>query len=151
MIQIVREAIDPFALMEKVRMPHCGAVVTFWGTVRELTGETLTTSLEYEAHEPMALKMLNQIETEIRQKWPIGEFVLVHRLGHLEVGEIAVVVALSTPHRREAFEACEFAIERLKQIVPIWKKEHQPDGTSEWVHHGMRPGTSTLTPTRRGS
>jgi molybdopterin synthase catalytic subunit len=151
MIQIVREAIDPSPLTEKVRMRHCGAVVTFWGTVRELTGDIFTTSLEYEAHEPMALKMLNQIEMEIRQKWPIGEFVLVHRLGHLEVGEIAVVVALSTPHRREAFEACEYAIERLKQIVPIWKKEHQPDGTSEWVHHGVRPETQNLPSTPRAS
>ncbi len=141
MVQIVRETIDYLPPIEKVRTPHCGAVVSFLGTVRDLTAEVITTSLEYEAHEPMALKMLTQIETEVRERWPIGEFILVHRLGHLDIGEIAVVVALSTPHRKEAFDACEYALERLKQIVPIWKKEHEPSGRAEWVHHGVRPNT----------
>lgn len=146
MIQIVREAIDYSSLIEKVRLPHCGAVVSFLGTVRDLTAEVITTSLEYEAHEPMALKMLAQIETEVRERWPIGEFILVHRLGHLNIGEIAVAVALSTPHRKESFDACEYTIERLKQIVPIWKKEHEASGHTEWVHHGVRPGTQSLMP-----
>src|SRR5262249_38421044 len=73
---------------------------------------------------------------ETRQRWPVAEIALVHRLGHLEVGEISVAVAVSCPHRAQAFEACRYAIERLKHVVSIWKKENWADGTTEWVHPG---------------
>jgi len=82
----------------------------------------------------MAEKKLAEIEQETRARWPVGDMAIIHRLGHLEIGEISVAVAVSCPHRAEAFEACRYAIERLKEKVPIWKKENWADGTSEWVH-----------------
>jgi molybdopterin synthase catalytic subunit len=119
-----------------VRRPHCGGVVVFLGTVRDLTGERVTVALDYEAYADMAEKKMAEIEADTRRRWPIGEIALVHRLGRLEVGEISVAVAVSCPHRVEAFEACRHAIDRLKELVPIWKKENWADGTTEWVHPG---------------
>src|SRR5437660_8840669 len=138
MIRLTSDAIDYQALTEQVRRHDCGAVVTFLGTVRELTGGRRTAALDYEAYPGMAEKKMAEIERETRARWPVGELVLVHRLGHLELGEVSVAVAVSCPHRGQAFEACRFAIDRLKEIVPIWKKENWADGSTEWVH----PGTS---------
>jgi molybdopterin synthase catalytic subunit len=134
MVSLTTEIIDHCWLTEQVRRPDCGAVVTFLGTVRDLTDGKVTTSLEYEAHPALAEKALADIEAEARQRWAIGEVALVHRLGHLDIGEVSVAVAVSCPHRAEAFEACRYIIERLKQQVPIWKKEHWADGTQEWMH-----------------
>jgi molybdopterin synthase catalytic subunit len=134
MIELVTEPIDYYALTERVRRADCGAVVTFLGTVRDLTDGRITTALDYEAHSPMAERKLAEIEADARSRWPIGEIALVHRLGHLDVGDVSVAVAVSCPHRAQAFEACRFAIDRLKEIVPIWKKENWSDGTTEWVH-----------------
>jgi molybdopterin synthase catalytic subunit len=134
MIQLTRDPIDSAALTEQVRRPECGAVVTFLGTVRELTDGQVTVALDYEAYADMAEKKLAEIERETRQRWPVGDIALVHRLGHLEVGAVSVAVAVSCPHRAEAFEACRYAIDRLKEIVPIWKKENWADGRTEWVH-----------------
>lgn len=136
MISLTHEPIDHATLTETVRRNHCGAVVTFLGTVRDLTGDKVTIALDYEAYPAMAEKKMREIEAETRERWPIGEIVLVHRLGHLEVGEISVGVAVSCPHRAQAFEACRHAIDRLKELVPIWKKENRDDGQSEWVHPG---------------
>jgi molybdopterin synthase catalytic subunit len=134
MFRLTREPIDSHTLTEQVRRPECGAVVTFLGTVRDLTGEKVTTALDYEAYPGMAEKKLAEIETETRARWPVGEMVLVHRLGHLEIGAVSVAVAVSCPHRHQAFEACRFAIDQLKEIVPIWKKENWSDGKAEWIH-----------------
>ena len=134
MIRLVSEPIDHATLTEMVRRPDCGAVVTFLGTVRDLTEGRVTTALDYEAHPTMADKKLAEIERETRAKWKVGEMALVHRLGHLDVGEVSVAVAVSCPRRAEAFEACRFAIEQLKKIVPIWKRENWSDGSTEWVH-----------------
>jgi molybdopterin synthase catalytic subunit len=134
MIQLTHEAIDYAALTESVRRPGCGGVVLFLGTVRDLTGDEVTEFLDYEAYPGMAERKLAEIEREARQRWPVGEIALVHRLGRLGVGEVSVAVAVSCPHRAEAFEACRYAIDRLKQVVPIWKKENRPDGTADWVH-----------------
>src|SRR5437899_6684610 len=134
MTWLTLEPIDSHRLTEQVRRPDCGAVVTFLGTVRDLTEGRITTALDYEAYPGMAEKKLAEIERDTRQRWPVGDLVMVHRLGHLEVGEVSVAVAVSCPHRVEAFEACRYAIDRLKLIVPIWKKENWADGTSEWVH-----------------
>jgi molybdopterin synthase catalytic subunit len=128
--------IDYHALTEQVRLPGCGAVVTFLGTVRDLTDGRVTVALDYEAYPAMAEKKMAEIERETRERWPVGEIRLVHRLGHLDVGEVSVAVAVSCPHRGQAFEACRFAIDRLKEVVPIWKKEHWAGGTTEWVHPG---------------
>ena len=134
MFRLTPEPIDFQALIELVRRDDSGAVVTFLGTVRDLTEGRVTTSLDYEAYPRMAEKKLAEIEDETRARWPVGDIAMVHRLGHLDVGEISVAVAVSCPHRAQAFEACRFAIDRLKEIVPIWKKEHWADGTTEWVH-----------------
>lgn len=134
MIRLTREPIDDHALTEQVRRGDCGAVVTFLGTVRDLTGDRVTVALDYEAYPAMAEKKMAEIESETRGRWPVGDIVLVHRLGHLEVGEISVAVAVSCPHRAQAFEACRHAIDRLKELVPIWKKENWADGSTEWVH-----------------
>jgi molybdopterin synthase catalytic subunit len=136
MIQLTRDVIDYHALTEAVRRGDCGAVVTFLGTVRDLTGDQRTVALDYEAYPGMAEKKLAEIERETRARWPVGEMVLIHRLGHLEVGAISVAVAVSCPHRAQAFEACRFAIDRLKELVPIWKKENWADGSTQWVHPG---------------
>jgi molybdopterin synthase catalytic subunit len=137
MIHLTHDRIDSASLVEAVRQPSCGAVVLFLGTVRDLTGEQVTVALDYEAYPEMAQKKLAQVEEETRSRWPVGAIALVHRLGHLEVSEVSVAVAVSCPHRAEAFEACRYAIDRLKEIVPIWKKENGPDGRAEWVHPGQ--------------
>ena len=136
MIRLTHDAIDYHALTEQVRRPNCGGVVVFLGTVRDLTGERVTVALDYEAYPGMAEKKMAEIEADTRRRWPVGEMALVHRLGHLEVGEISVAVAVSCPHRAEAFAACRHAIDRLKEMVPIWKKENWADGGTEWVHPG---------------
>jgi molybdopterin synthase catalytic subunit len=138
MVKLVTEPIDFHALTEHVRRADCGGVVTFLGTVRDLTDGRITTALDYEAHASMAEKKLAEIEADTRARWPVGEIALVHRLGHLEVGEVSVAVAVSCPHRAQAFEACRHAIDRLKEIVPIWKKENWADGSTEWVHPNAR-------------
>ena len=136
MIRLTHEPIDYHALTEQVRRPDCGAVVTFLGTVRDLTDGRITAALDYEAYPGMAEKKMAEIEQDTRSRWPVGDIVLEHRLGHLEVGEVSVAVAVSCPHRAEAFEACRYAIDRLKELVPIWKKENWADGGTEWVHPG---------------
>ncbi len=134
MIRLTTDAIDHAALTEQVRRPDCGGVVLFLGTVRDLTDGRTTVALDYEAYLAMAEKKLAEIEQEARRRWPIGEIALVHRLGRLGVSEVSVAVAVSCPHRAEAFEACRYAIDRLKELVPIWKKENWADGSTEWVH-----------------
>src|SRR6266849_3991476 len=110
MIQLTAEPIDHAALTEQVRRKNCGAVVTFLGTVRDLTDGRVTVALDYEAYPAMAEKKMAEIECETRKCWPVDEIVMVHRLGHLDVGEVSVAVAVSCPHRAQAFEACRFAI-----------------------------------------
>ena len=136
MVRLTREPIDYHTLTEQVRRHDCGAVVTFLGTVRDLTGGRVTVALDYEAYPGMAEKKMAEIEVDTRQRWPVGEMAMAHRLGRLEVGEVSVAVAVSCPHRHQAFDACRHAIDRLKELVPIWKKENWADGSSEWVHPG---------------
>jgi molybdopterin synthase catalytic subunit len=136
MIRLTNEPIDFHALTESVRRPGCGAVVLFLGTVRDLTGDQRTVALDYEAYPPMAEQKMAEIEADTRARWRVGEVAMVHRLGRLTVGEVSVAVAVSCPHRAQAFEACRHAIDRLKELVPIWKKENAPDGSADWVHPG---------------
>jgi len=133
MIRLTHDPIDYDALTESVRRDHCGAVILFLGTVRDLTGGEVTVALDYAAYGPMAERKMAEIESETRARWPIGEIAMVHRLGRLEVGEVSVAVAASCPHRAEAFDACRYAIDRLKELVPIWKKENWADGRTEWI------------------
>lgn len=130
--EIIEQPIDVESIRQKVMSRNAGAVTLFIGTVREMTKGKKTLSLQYEAYPPMAVKMLEQIEREMLEKWPEVKVAITHRVGHLQISDIAVVIAVSSPHRKVAYEANEFAIERIKQIVPIWKKEHWEDGTA-WI------------------
>jgi molybdopterin synthase catalytic subunit len=134
MVKLTNDTINHENLTESVRRPGSGAVVTFLGTVRDVTGESISVALEYEAHGSMATAIMAEIEQKTREQWPIQEMAIVHRLGKLEVGEVSVAIAVSTPHRAQAFEACRYAIDRLKELVPIWKKEYWAHGQSEWIH-----------------
>src|SRR5262245_1381644 len=122
MIRLTHEPIDYVALTQSVRRSSCGAVVTFLGTVRDLTGDEVTVASDYEAHGPMGERQRAGVEADTRADWPVGGMAMVHGLGHLEVGEISVAVAVSCPHRGQAFDACGHAIDRLKELVPIWTK-----------------------------
>ncbi|MEM0980677.1 MAG: molybdenum cofactor biosynthesis protein MoaE [Cyanobacteria bacterium P01_H01_bin.58] len=114
-----------------------GAIVVMSGMVRNNTEGRAVELLEYQAYEPMALEVLKQIAALVRQQWTnVTRVVIYHRTGKLVVGEISVLVAVGCPHRREAFEACQFAIDTLKHNAPIWKKEHWEDGSSTWVSIG---------------
>ncbi|MED4532872.1 molybdenum cofactor biosynthesis protein MoaE [Metabacillus fastidiosus] len=132
LFEIVHEPISIEAVSKKVFKREAGAVTTFTGIVREFTKGKRTLSLEYVAYEPMAVKMLAQIGTEIKKRWAEAEVAITHRVGKLAISDIAVVIAVSTPHRRDAYEANEYAIERIKQLVPIWKKEIWEDGEM-WI------------------
>lgn len=132
LFEVVKDPISIEEIANKVIRNEAGAVTTFVGTVREFTYGKRTLSLEYQAYEKMAVKMLEQIGREINEKWDDAKVAITHRIGKLEITEIAVVIAVSTPHRKDAYEANEYAIERIKQIVPIWKKEIWEDGES-WI------------------
>ncbi len=137
MIELTRDPIDYTALTERVRSSQSGAVVLFLGTVREMTAGRRTVALDYEAFPEMAEAKMAELIAAAKEKWPIDKAGIVHRLGHLELGDISVAVAVSCPHRNQAFEAGRFLIDELKVLVPIWKKENWSDGSTEWVHPGM--------------
>lgn len=130
--QIVEEPIIADDVIQKVASKNAGATVVFLGTVRELTQGKRTLSLEYQAYAPMAERKLFEIGEEMQAKWPQLKVAITHRIGRLDISEIAVVIAVSSPHRKAAYEANEYAIERIKEIVPIWKKEFWEDGT-KWI------------------
>lgn len=132
MIEITYESLDPEAVTARVRRDSNGAVVTFLGTTRSFTGERRVLHLEYEAYRPMADNMLEQIAREMRERWAIEDVAIAHRLGRVGIGEVSLVVAVASPHRREAFAACQYSVDRIKQVVPIWKKEFF-EGGAVWV------------------
>lgn len=136
--EIVDYPIDIQKVIDKVIRRNAGAVTTFIGTVREMTEGKKTLYLTYEAYIPMAIKKLEQIGDEVKENWNDIEIAISHRIGKLEISDIAVVIAVSTPHRKDAYEANQYAIERIKEIVPIWKKEHWETG-EEWI--GNQKGT----------
>jgi molybdopterin synthase catalytic subunit len=142
MIQLTRDPIDVTGVVEAVQSPKAGAVVLFLGTVREFTERRQTRSLEYECYAEMAEKKLAELEAEARRRFGLLGCAVVHRLGHLEAGQTSVAVAASAAHRREAFEAGKWLIDRIKEVVPIWKKENWADGTSQWVHPGSDASTT---------
>jgi molybdopterin synthase catalytic subunit len=146
MIELTEHPIDATAVTESVRSYSAGAVVLFLGTVREFTGQTQTLSLEYEAYPSMAIQAMQQLEQEARDRWSLVEVCMVHRTGQLELGEIAVAVAVSSAHREEAFTAGQWLIDTLKQRVPVWKKEHYADGKTEWVHPTQKSPPTTVAP-----
>jgi molybdopterin synthase catalytic subunit len=130
LVRLVREPIDLASLSGTT--PADGALCLFVGVVRNENGGRPVLRLEYEAYEEMALPLMRQIAGETHARFPVTLVRLVHRLGPLEIGEASVAVAVASPHRKEAFRACRFAIDTLKAQVPIWKKEHYADG-SAWL------------------
>ena len=133
MFKIITETITGEEAREAVEGPDAGAVVLFLGTVRNNTDDRPVGHLEYEAYPPMAEKKMAEIAEEISAKWGLDRVAMVHRVGKLEIGEVSVAVAVASPHRKDGFEACQYAMDRLKQIVPIWKREVWADGEAEWV------------------
>lgn len=142
MYAITSEPLSIDAVTQKVNTTNHGATLVFVGTTRELTGEQRTIHLEYEAYIPMALSKMEQIGEEIAANWPGTKCAISHRIGKVDIAESSVIIAVSTPHRDNCYAASRYAIERLKQIVPIWKKEVWEDGT-EWVGHGQGPWIPT--------
>ena len=135
---ITREPIDKLSLERRLLTGGAGAVVTFDGTVRNQTQGRRVVKLQYEAYPPMAVKELRKIGAEMRERWPeIERIGMIHRFGELAVAESSVVIVVTSPHRKVAFAACHYAIDRVKQTVPIWKKEIFEDGEA-WVE-GQRP------------
>ncbi|RLC95428.1 MAG: molybdenum cofactor biosynthesis protein MoaE [Chloroflexi bacterium] len=136
MIDVTLNPIDPQKAISKVRDKSCGAVVAFVGSVRDLSGSKEVLFLEYDPSAgELARRELQGIADEIRAKWPIENVAICHRLGRLDVGEITTVFAVAAPHRKEAFQACQHAIDRFKEVVVLWEKEvtvgDEPDRASE--------------------
>jgi molybdopterin synthase catalytic subunit len=132
MIEITNNPIDIQYVIKSAESADAGAINVFIGTVRSKTAEKKVIRLEYEAYEAMAILELKKIIEKAKEKWMIKGWAISHRVGALNVGDVAVVVAVSTAHRKESFETCQFIIDSLKQTVPIWKKEVF-DGGEEWV------------------
>ena len=135
--------LDPVSIDDVAGMvtyPHTGAVATFAGVIRNVSGNKDVTGLHYEAYHEMALAKMKQVAAEAREQWPeIVDIAIVQRIGQLDVGETAIVIAVSSGHRNQGcFEACQYSINRLKEIVPIWKKEFGPDG-EEWIEGDYNP------------
>ena len=126
------DLLDPRAIEALVAADDAGALVTFIGSVRNHARGMAVSSLEYEAYAPAAAKMLAQVGAEVQEQWPAVQIAIAHRFGHLIPGEASVVIACSSAHRDEAYAASAWAISRIKEIVPIWKKEHYEDG-SAWI------------------
>ena len=129
---LTREPIVTKTITDRMQQPSDGAVIAFEGVVRNNTKGRATKFLDYECYEPMALKMMAQIGREIAAGFAIGRIAMVHRLGRMEIGEASVLIVATAPHRRPAFDAALEGINRLKKLVPIWKKEHFADG-EVWV------------------
>ncbi len=132
MISITEKPIDVNKLLDYVSDQSSGASVLFTGTVRDHNEQDKVSKLHYETYQEMAEKILQEIENEVHAKWKINKFIAIHRTGTLKVGEVSVAVAVSSEHRKEAFEACKFGIDSIKEKAPIWKKEFSESGT-EWL------------------
>lgn len=140
--QLVRQPINAREIAEGVKAPEDGAVVVFDGFVRNSFKGKRTLYLEYEAYEPMAYAKMREIGAQIHEQFPIHRVAIFHRLGRLEIGETSVLIAVSSAHRREAFEACRYAIDTLKRAVPIWKKEYFAGG-AVWAE-GEKPSQEAI-------
>jgi len=131
--RVTSDPLDPAELLAAVRQDESGAVVLFHGVARNHSEGRRVIALEYEAHASLAEKKLLEVAAEVRAQFPIAAIAALHRTGRLAIGETSLLVAVSSPHRKEAFEASLYAVDRIKQIVPVWKKEIWEDGTGEWV------------------
>ena len=144
MFAIVEEPIDVAALIFDAQRPDCGAISTFVGTTRvDESGGASVEHLEYEAYRPMADRKLEEIGAEIRERWDARDVSIVHRIGRVDPGEASVAIVVAAPRRGAAFDASRYAIERIKEVVPIWKREVWSDG---YVWVGSQVGTRDQTP-----
>jgi len=132
MQKIISHKIDTDKIIQSVLIPESGAVDVFIGTTRNHSNGKAVEKLEYEAYEPMALKKMEEIESEVLDRWDVHKVAIVHRTGDVAIGESSVVIAVSSAHREEAFIACRYIIDQLKEMVPIWKREYFADGSVEW-------------------
>jgi molybdopterin synthase catalytic subunit len=133
MFRVTTEPLSVQQVNDLVKSPTDGAVVTFDGIVRNNFDGRPVRYLEYEAYAAMAEKKLAEIGAEVQQKFAVGKIAMMHRIGHLEIGESSIVIAVAAPHRYAAFEACAYAMDRVKAEVPVWKKEFFADGADHWV------------------
>jgi molybdopterin synthase catalytic subunit len=129
---LVRDPIDIQSVTDRIQRPEDGAVVVFEGVVRNNANDKNVRFLEYDAYEKMALRKIEEIGTQAEEKFDIRDIAIVHRLGHMEIGECSIVIVVASAHRGPAFDACRFAIDTIKQVVPIWKKEFYEDG-EVWI------------------
>lgn len=143
-VALTNEQLDIATICRQLVPDACGATVTLDGYVRRFTKGRETLYLVYEAYEPMARKEMEKLISAAKQRFEITWVAIVHRLGRLEIGETSVVISVAAPHRRAAFEACEWLIRELKRTVPIWKKEIYADG-EEWIEGDRSPEPETLT------
>jgi len=133
LFRVTKDVMDAQALVDLVRRDEAGAVALFYGVVRNHSEGRAVERLEYEAHESMAVRKMREVAEETKRRFPeISEVGVWHRIGTLEIGETSLLVAVSSPHRKEAFEACHWCVDRVKEVVPVWKKEHWAGG-SAWV------------------
>ena len=140
MVELTNEKINIDKILSAVEDPSTGAVVLFLGKVRNYAEGRAVTRMDYEAYSEMALAKMQELEEEVKEKWPIKKIAMIHRTGRLELGEVSVAIAVASGHRQAAFEAGRFAIDTLKETVPVWKKEHFTEG-ERWVK-GTVPKTS---------
>jgi len=137
LVAVSADPVDIAAVVSAVSAPDAGAVVLFVGTVRDHSpGRTGVTHLEYETYDEQVIDKITEVVDEVRGRWPVRRVAAIHRVGELGVGEVSIVVAVSSPHRGDAFEAGRYLIDEIKAGAPIWKKEHWPGG-SEWVREDL--------------
>lgn len=132
-MRIQSEPIDPRELERRVSLPSCGAVLSFVGLVRDNHAGRQVTRLDYQAYPAMCQRIATQIGQEVRERWPGARLALTHRVGSLAIGEASIVISAAAPHRAEAYEASRYCIDRIKAILPVWKREHYVDGEPCWV------------------
>jgi len=132
LFEITQEPLDPQKLADHVRNDESGAVALFYGVVRNNNKGRKVLYLEYDAYPEMATKVMRQISEEMKERSPIDDVAIQHRTGRLEIGDTSLLIAVSSGHRKEAFEACHALVDRFKEVVPIWKKEVW-EGGEEWI------------------
>ena len=137
LFEVTADELDPGRVVEHVRRDDAGAVVLFYGVVRDNNRGRKVMHLEYDAYPEMATKVMRQTAAEVRERFGVAEIAVQHRTGRLEIGETSLLVAVSAAHRSEAFDACHALVDRLKETVPIWKKEVF-EGGEEWIEGDLR-------------
>ena len=141
--RVASEVIDPAEVLARVGSDRDGATLLFLGVVRDHADDRPVSGMRYDAYGEMAGEVLSKIAAEAAERLGTDRVAVVHRFGELAIGEVSVAIAVSSPHREEAYEASRYVIEQLKERLPVWKKEHYVDGVSEWVEGNVPPGTAS--------